>query len=138
MDDHDSLIVAYWHDYVTRCVNGEMADQKRWFWAWEDVQERVERTPDDSLPLLVDLAEFCASAQALAYLGAGPVEDLVKRADDALFARMLTAAQKSARFRRALATIWIDDERRIGELDEFFGRFPPDLPNGVLDDTEGP
>ena len=78
------------------------------------------------------------SAQALAYLGAGPVEDLVKRVDDELFARILKLARKSARFRRALATIWIDDEARTRELRVLFGQCPPAVPDGVLDDAVGP
>lgn len=98
----------------------------------------VRRDPGEALALGVDLANACSSAQALAYLGAGPVEDLVKAADDALFGRILRAARTSPRFRRALATIWIHDQKRIRELKLFFKKFPPKLPDGVVDDATGP
>jgi hypothetical protein len=135
---HTALVAAYWHQYIAQYAHQDRAESDRWFWAWEEVQEVVERTPGEALPLVVALADYCLSAQGLAYLGAGPVEDLVKRADDELFERMLKAATKNARFRRALATIWIDDNARIRELKQFFRQHPPTLPDGVVDDARGP
>jgi hypothetical protein len=68
----------------------------------------------------------------------GPVEDLVKVADDLFFGQIVDAARKSPRFRRALATNWIDDPKRIRELTVFFKECPPRLPDGVVDDATGP
>ncbi|MGZ3426238.1 MAG: DUF6869 domain-containing protein [Polyangia bacterium] len=133
-----SLVVAYWHDYITRHVQRDKIEADRWFWAWEAVDAIVHDDPEAALWLTVELAEYCVSAQALAYLGAGPVEDLVKTADDALFARILKAARKRPRFRRALATIWIHDETRIRALKLLFRECPPELPAGVLEDARGP
>lgn len=70
--------------------------------------------------LVVDLVGRLPIARGLAYLGAGPVEDMVNTADDMLFGRILGAARTSQRFRRTLATIWIDDQKRIRELKVFF------------------
>ncbi len=84
-----SIVVAYWHHYVTTNVRQDNIEGDRWFWAWEAVEELVRRDPDEALTLVVDLADACPSAQGLAYLGAGPVEDLVKTANDVVFGRIL-------------------------------------------------
>jgi hypothetical protein len=41
--DRESLVAAYWHNYVTRYVNGEAADYDRWSRAWGEVASTTKR-----------------------------------------------------------------------------------------------
>lgn len=138
MKRDEGLVVAYWHDYVTRHVQHDAEEADRWFWAWEAVDALVREDPDAAVHLCVALAEYCCSSQGLAALGAGPVEDLVRAADDTRMAKILKLAIESARFRRALATIWIRDLPKAKMLRRFFREHRPELPDGVLDDAVGP
>jgi len=124
---HASLVAAYWHHYITTHVLRDDVEGDRWFWAWQHVDEAVRSADVAALVVVVALANSCHSTSGLAFLGAGPLEDLVKAADGALFDRIINVATDHARFRRALATIWIKDRDKVQRLKTFFRlhrRFP--------------
>jgi hypothetical protein len=76
------------------------------FWAWEHV-EAVWRTGDRAaLDRLVDLADSAPDDEDLAYLGAGPVEDLVRVFGELLIEDIEDAAKRSPSFLRALQSMY--------------------------------
>jgi hypothetical protein len=124
----DELADAYWTYYRLK-PSTERADRLKsdeLFWAWEMAQElsqarpwddgfesRWEERPErvapamDRLELIELLAERAPDADgALAYLGAGPVENYLENDPD--IARVDEAARRSERFRIALTMAWFD------------------------------
>jgi len=114
--DVDALCEAYWNHY--RCFTSSDRDQRlreaESEWADEFVDEFIGRggdQPTDDVPapveLLVALAERAPDLGALAFLGAGPIEDLPRGGavdiDD-----IETAATGSEAFRTALRCAWFD------------------------------
>lgn len=121
------LVAAYWRQYQLSTSENraerELAGQ--FFWAWEEVQARMDDlSATEAVELLVLLAEAAPSESALGYLGAGPVEDLlVSRAVDVVD-EVDAAARRNEKFRGALTAAWYDEHvpteiatrlRRFGE-----------------------
>jgi hypothetical protein len=136
--ERQALVAAYWHHFVSAHVQNDQAEGDRWLWAWEAVDATGLDGEASAVELMLALAEACHSSQGLAYLGAGPVEDLVKHGDEALLEHLLGAAERSGRLRRALATISINDKSKSKRLRQFFRDHPPLLPAGVVDNAHGP
>lgn len=61
------------------------------------------------IELLCDLAAGAPDERALSYLGAGPVEDLLAKADSAVVDAVDAATRRDPRFRTALRCAWFDD-----------------------------
>ena len=75
-------------------------------WAWKEVQEAVASRDPKVVLLLERLADSAPSEAALAYLGAGPLEDLLHLHDATLIDRVEAAARRSSQFRSAVASVW--------------------------------
>jgi hypothetical protein len=76
------------------------------FWAWEYV-ETIWRAGDrPALDRLVDLANSASGSEELNYLGAGPVEDLVRVFGESLIDEIEDAARRSPSFLRALQSMY--------------------------------
>lgn len=121
------LADTYWEHY--RLARSECREDRlrsdEVFWAWEMVDQiaRCERRLDDEAterePRLtpsidrISLLQLLASRapdddrHALAYLGAGPLEDYLGHRPD--LERVEGAARRDGRFRGALAEAWYDD-----------------------------
>lgn len=100
------LCSAYWLYYSARGAGDDRVAEQM-YWAWELVDDvgtgRLGAASIDPIRVLVALADAAPDDDAaLAFLGAGPVEDYLKggRADSEDVAR---AARSSAPFRRSLA-----------------------------------
>lgn len=63
-----------------------------------------------AIGLLVRLADAAPDEQALAYLGAGPIEDLLVDPSPAVVDEIEQAARKNKPFRYALQCAWFDDQ----------------------------
>lgn len=77
----DELVEAYWANYTHgrrgSDPNRELDEVS--FWAWERVDDSIRRRDPRAVRLLSRLADFVADDEdALAYLGAGPLEDLIQ------------------------------------------------------------
>lgn len=72
------------------------------FWAWEYISDLWQTGDRDALDRLVDLADSAPDDDDLAYLGAGPVEDLVRVFGEVLIDDIEEAASRSPSFLRAL------------------------------------
>lgn len=104
---------------MRRSVNADFGDLDRVEWAYEAVEDAVEDAfpPGDVVELLKCLADRAPSASALEYLGAGPLENLVRgamdnagRGSDQLANHIEKAARVSESFRRALAVVLPSDD----------------------------
>lgn len=95
------------------------ADDHRW--AWEHVDRLVREDPDAALQTTLLLADTAPGDEALAYLGAGPIEDLIRQATPSMVDRILGWASRNDRFCVAVRSAWLTgvDEataERISEL----------------------
>ena len=110
--DFADLAAGYWENYrratsEDRTVR-KSADQTQW--AWEAIEELVCREPENAIAALTVLADAAPDDAALAYLGAGPVENLLRDCSSAVVIdRVEGAAARNANFRKALRCAWFDD-----------------------------
>ena len=110
-DDLTELVAAYWTQH--RLSQGDRTrrlESAAYFWAWERVEDIVNVGDDRALAVLDAL--LAAPEADVAYVGAGPIEDLVQIAD----ARIITAIERRCRqdalWRAAVsAVIWDDKDR---------------------------
>ena len=127
-DELERLVTAYWLNY--RDINVEAENQKnellvddrsrlealrkwkepKYFWAAEEIGDAVEEGQSDIVELLVVLAEAVPDdVGALAFLGAGPIEDLLLGRADEFIDQIELAAEEVPSFRTALRCAWFDD-----------------------------
>jgi hypothetical protein len=116
------------------------------FWAFEEMSEIVRHEPERGWRLTRLLIQKAASAEALAYVAAGPLEDYIDcRADAAFMDMVAVAARGDERLQLALSGVWLRRnhpirERWLALMEEFgflSGRrrsfsgdgVPPDLPD---------
>jgi uncharacterized protein DUF6869 len=79
-------------------------------WAWQAVADLVAEQPAEAVAALMQIADAAPGDDGLAYLGAGPIEDLlVNHPDETVFDRVDDAARRSESFRKALRGAWYDD-----------------------------
>ena len=112
VSDNAELVKAYWEQ--RRRANSDDRDTRRTadelWWAWEAVEDRVQEDPDNVVVLLVELADAAPDNDALAYLGAGPVENLLRDGDSqVMYDRVEGWARRNENFRKALGCAWFDD-----------------------------
>ncbi|MDQ6614806.1 MAG: hypothetical protein M3083_08680 [Actinomycetota bacterium] len=98
------VVVAYWEEYEYR-HRGDDVRADASFWAWEVVDGAARHGSDSVLGLLVALADAARDDAALAYLGAGPVEDLVNGHGERLGHAIEAAADEHPAFAKTLCSI---------------------------------
>jgi hypothetical protein len=104
----DELVPAYWRHYELFNSDdraGPLAADGL-FWAWEQVDQAAKDGRPGIVNLLVALSKAAPDDAARAYLGAGPVEDLVRRHRATLSAEIETASRKNPGFATALRSVW--------------------------------
>lgn len=62
--------------------------------------------PDRAWPIILTLVAEAPGDEALAFVAAGPLEDLIQKHGDAFADRIVERAQADARFRSALRGVW--------------------------------
>ncbi len=131
--DQDRLIDGYWEHYrlASSDARADRLQADEFFWAWETAQQlivgrdAVSLEDGDRLALLTALAHRAPDEQALAYLGAGPIEDLLRR-DGPPIALIDEHAQRNEKFRVALRCAWFDEDLPAADA-ERLRRFGPPL-----------
>lgn len=105
----DQIVKAYWEHYdAARSANrGKRLEADRTFWAWEAVDHEVSVPSERIFELLLALARAAKDDEALAYLGAGPIEDLITRHGSQLLDGIDQWARRDPAFRKALSDVWI-------------------------------
>jgi hypothetical protein len=106
------LADRYWRRFALTSGNrAERLEAESLTVSTDLVDERVEAGAEGVVDLLVLLADFAPDPQveSLAFLGAGPVEDLLIRHAARLIDEIEAAARTNDRFRYAIRCAWFDD-----------------------------
>lgn len=73
----ERIVAGYWQHYVlAKGTRPQRLEAQTWFWAWEAVDDVVQNAPLERALVLLD-ALLAAPGADPAYVGAGPVEDLM-------------------------------------------------------------
>lgn len=99
MNHEDEIADAYFR-YFEAKANAD-------FWACERVREMVGRDPDDGWRITCILINKAPSNEALAYVAAGPLEDLLKKHGLAVIDPIEEEARQNDRLRLALSGVWL-------------------------------
>ena len=103
MNEHKQLVDAYLA-HARECFRD--GDKDPYFDAWEQVHDMVGDRPEEGWTLILQLIERAADEQVLAYIAAGPLEDLIKWHGPQFIERIEAHASIDAKFRRALRGVW--------------------------------
>ena len=85
------------------------------FWAFEEVNQIVRRDPAAGLRLTCLLVNKAPSDEALAYVAAGPLEDLLTFHGLSLIDQVEVAARADERFQLALSGVWLNRANPVWE-----------------------
>jgi hypothetical protein len=85
------------------------------FWAWEEVDELVCRDPEAGWRVTHLLLNTASSDEALAYVAAGPLEDLMKKHGLTVIDQVAIAARNDKRLQLALSGVWINSSYAVWE-----------------------
>jgi hypothetical protein len=78
--------------------------QPPWLFGW--VGELCQRHPVAAWPLVCTLVDVATNDEELAFVAAGPIEDLLRTHGPEMIERVEAQATASPRFRRALSGVW--------------------------------
>lgn len=100
------LIGAYWKHYrLSTGGRQERLAADQWAWAWDEVEGAVMEPSANTLEMLMALAQTAADEEALAYLGAGPLEDLINSHGVQFVQQIEESARRDPMFRKAVAHV---------------------------------
>lgn len=91
------------------------------FWAWEEVNDIVDSDAERGWEMVVCLVEGTADADVLSAVGAGPLEDLLKKHGAVVVDRVEVHARRDTDFREALRGVWLSlDDMPADLADRFY------------------
>ncbi len=90
------------------------------FWAWEEVNEIVERNVDEGWELVCCLVAATTDHEVLGTIGAGPLEDLIRKYGAAVVDRVEAEARRNSDFRYTLGAVWLSLDDLSDELTDRF------------------
>jgi hypothetical protein len=109
--DRQHLVDAYWKNYaLTHGSREERVQADEWFWAWIEVEDSVRAASPDVFDLVLALVASAPNDDALNYVGAGPLEDLINWHGAAFVDRIEESARKNRAFRYALFGVRLSEE----------------------------
>lgn len=98
--DRQHLVDAYWKNYaLTHGSSEERLQADEWFWAWIEVEDCVRAATPDVFDLVLALVVSAPNDDALSYVGAGPMEDLINWHGAAFVHRIEESARQNRAFR---------------------------------------
>jgi hypothetical protein len=103
MNKHDRLVSAYLDHAEAVSLHGYKGELPP---AYEEVEDLVRRDPEAAWPIVRDLVRRAVRDEVLAYIAAGPLEDLLCFHPHAFIDRIEALAGQDAHFRRALSGVW--------------------------------
>lgn len=77
------------------------------FWAWETVMDQVKSEPGEAWHVILDLVEKAPDDKVLGVIAAGEIEDFIIAHAPDFIDQIEAEASSNARFRGALAGVWI-------------------------------
>ena len=90
--------------YARTVVDGS-ADESL-FWAWETVTDLVQNDLEAGWHVVLELVRAAKDDRMLAYIAAGPLEDLLCSHGSAVIERVEQQAAQDRHFRRGLSGVW--------------------------------
>jgi hypothetical protein len=78
----------------------------RYFWAFLKLYDLVHDEPDLAWPIIKEILHIDSSDAMLAYVAAGPIEDLLAQHGTAFIERIEELAGRDPIFRKALGAVW--------------------------------
>lgn len=123
MHSTDELITAFFR-------NWENENKGEDFWAFEKISDLKNTDPAGLWDITLLLIEKAPSSDALNYVAAGPLEDLLREHGSYFFDHVIQEAKSNKRFLYTLAGVWLDSEddaffnaleqlKKTYKLDEF-------------------
>lgn len=76
------------------------------FWAYKQLHDLIEEKPTDAWPIVVEVVSRVTSDEALEYVAADVLEDLICRDPEGLIDGIEDLARKDDHFRGALGGVW--------------------------------
>ena len=76
------------------------------WWTWEEVHSLVRLNPSEAWEITRILVNTAPSDEALAYVAAGPLEDLLKKHGPAVIDSIENESQQNGRLQLALSGVW--------------------------------
>lgn len=125
------LVDAYWKHYELAVGDRrERLEAENLFWAWEEVDNAVRTPSPQTFDLLLALVHGAQDDNALAYVGAGPFEDLVNWHGAKFVDEIERYARRDRAFRQALANVRISSNVPATVRDRLAIYIPPLEPSG--------
>jgi hypothetical protein len=75
-------------------------------WAWDAVESLINRDPDEAWKISCMLVNKASSDEALAFVAAGPLEDLLKKHGSKVIERVEAESTSNPRLQLALSGVW--------------------------------
>jgi predicted SnoaL-like aldol condensation-catalyzing enzyme len=115
------LISAYWRHYELAGSpdRAERLTVDDGFWAWEQVHQSVLDGRAGIVDLLVELSDAAPNDRGLAYLGAGPIENLLVAHGSEVVDEIEERCRSNERFRIAVRCAWFDELPSVARLRKF-------------------
>ncbi len=89
-------------------VSHDRADPEG-YWSAAAIDDMIRGDVESAWPLVRELLRKAADDRMLAFIAAGPLEDLISLHGWALMERVAEAARSDQKLRRALTGIWVDE-----------------------------
>jgi hypothetical protein len=89
---------------------------KECFWAWSEVSDLISEEPEKGWLAIQALVRHADSNDTLVSIGAGPLEDLIRKYPADFVERVARLAAEDERFRYALGCVWLKLEDAPDDL----------------------
>jgi hypothetical protein len=76
------------------------------FWAYEEIDNLVREKPIEAQEIILKLIEKASDEKTLAFIAAGPLEDLLAFHGEKVIIWVEDQARKNNKFAKALAGVW--------------------------------
>jgi hypothetical protein len=103
------LINTYFKNW--ECVEKGQSDNEH-FWAWETIEDMVFKEPIRGLEITIKILRLCKDDKALAYVAAGPLENLFVYHGRKIIDRITKEADKDPRIQLALSGVWLNENNK--------------------------
>jgi hypothetical protein len=124
VDQHEEVLTAYLDHAEAVSLRHEERDLPP---ALDHVEDLIRRDPETAWTVIQELVRRATCDEVLAYIAAGPLENLLCNHPHAFIDRVEVLAARDAHFRRALSGVWgwsrMPDDV-VARLDTLFGDEP--------------
>lgn len=101
---------------------------KKYSWAYDYVEELVRKDPHESLEFVIELLNLCHNEQEIAYIAAGPLEDLLHRHLNSIQHDIEIYCSQDKLMRAAIRYVWAQEKSIVynflNHLHKKFGTLP--------------